>query len=365
MNDHDYMRRALELARRGRTSPNPMVGAVLVRDGRIIGEGWHKVCGDLHAERQTLASCRESPEGATLYVTLEPCCHQGRQPPCTDAILQAGIRRVVVGSEDPNPLVAGKGIAILRHHGVAVETGILREECDALNRVFFHYIRTGRPYVVMKYAMTLDGKIATRTGASQWITGEEARRRVHQDRDRYASILAGIGTVLADDPLLTCRLEGGHNPIRIICDTHLRIPLESRMVQTAQQVPLLIAACHPEPEKTAALTAAGAQVLRLPERDGRVDLAALMDRLGAMEIDSVLLEGGGSLNGAMLEAGLVRRVQAYVSPKLFGGDGTSPVRGRGVALPEEAWRLENPEISRIGEDFLVEGEVCGRVHGDC
>ena len=365
MNDCDYMRRALELARRGRTSPNPMVGAVLVRDGRIIGEGWHKVCGDLHAERQALASCRESPEGATLYVTLEPCCHQGRQPPCTDAILQAGIRRVVVGSEDPNPLVAGKGIAILRSHGVAVETGILREECDALNRVFFHYIRTGRPYVVMKYAMTLDGKIATRTGASQWITGEEARRRVHQDRDRYASILAGIGTVLADDPLLTCRLEGGHNPIRIICDTHLRIPLESRLVQTAQQTPLLIAACHPEPEKTAALTAAGAQVLRLPERDGRVDLAALMDRLGAMEIDSVLLEGGGSLNGAMLEAGLVRRVQAYVSPKLFGGNGTSPVRGQGVALPEEAWRLENPEISRIGEDFLVEGEVCGRVHRNC
>ena len=232
MTDTDYMRMALELAKRGmgRTSPNPMVGAVIVRDGQVIGQGWHARCGDLHAERSALKNCTEDPAGATMYVTLEPCCHQGRQPPCTEAVLAAGIARVVVGSDDPNPLVAGKGIGILRRAGVTVETGVLKEACDDLNRVFFHYIRTGRPYVVMKYAMTLDGKIATRTGASRWITGEAARRRVHEDRHRYSAIMAGVGTVLADDPLLTCRMEGGRNPIRVICDTHLRTPLTSRIV---------------------------------------------------------------------------------------------------------------------------------------
>lgn len=226
MNDTDYMRLALELAERGRgwTNPNPMVGAVIVKDGRVIGEGYHHRCGALHAEREAFAACRESPAGATLYVTLEPCCHHGRQPPCTEAILEAGISRVVVGSGDPNPLVAGKGLDILRAHGAEVETGVLQPECDALNAVFFHYIRTRQPYVVMKYAMTLDGKIATRTGASRWITGEKARERVHQDRRRYAAIMAGVGTVLADDPLLTCRMEGGRNPVRVICDTHLRTP---------------------------------------------------------------------------------------------------------------------------------------------
>ena len=200
MNDRDYMALALKLAKRGLgwTSPNPLVGAVIVKEGRIIGQGYHTRCGGLHAEREALNTCMENPEGATLYVTLEPCCHQGRQPPCTEAILQTHIRRVVVGSTDPNPLVAGKGIDNLRNCGVEVETGVLRKECDALNRVFFHYIQSGRPYVVMKYAMTLDGRIATRTGASQWITGDAARTRVHQDRSRYRSIMAGVGTVLAD-----------------------------------------------------------------------------------------------------------------------------------------------------------------------
>lgn len=366
MKESDYMRRALELARRGRTSPNPMVGAVIVREDRVIGEGWHQRCGALHAERHALANCTEDPAGATMYVTLEPCCHQGRQPPCTDAILEAGIRNVVVGSDDPNPLVSGKGLDILRRHGVEVKTGVLREECDALNRVFFHYIRTGRPYVVMKYAMTLDGKIATRTGASQWITGEEARRRVHRDRDRHAAIMAGVGTLLADDPLLTCRMEGGHNPVRVICDSRLRTPPDSRLVRTAREVPTILAACRPEPERAAALEAAGCQVWDLPGRDGRVDLAALMDRLGRAELDSVLLEGGGTLNGAMLEEGLVQRVQAYIAPKLFGGEaGKSPVLGTGAALPEQAFRLKNAAVTPIGEDFLVEGEVEAHVHGDC
>ena len=219
MDDSSYMALAVELAERGVgwVSPNPLVGAVLVKDGCVIGRGWHERCGGLHAERAALADCREDPAGAVLYVTLEPCCHTGRQPPCTEAILAAGIRRVVVGSMDPNPLVAGKGVELLRTHGVEVETGVLREQCDALNPVFFHYIRTKRPYVVMKYAMTLDGKIAAYTGASRWITREAARRHVHEMRHRYRGILAGVGTVLSDDPLLTCRIPGGRDPVRIIC----------------------------------------------------------------------------------------------------------------------------------------------------
>ena len=368
MKDTDYMRLALDLARRGCgwTSPNPMVGAVIVKDGRVIGRGWHTRCGALHAEREALKNCTESPRGAAMYVTLEPCCHHGRQPPCTDAILEAGIARVIVGSGDPNPLVAGKGLDILRRNGVEVETGVLREECDAVNRVFFHFIQTKRPYVVMKYAMTMDGKIATRTGASQWITGEAARQRVHQDRHRYTAIMAGVGTVLADDPLLTCRMEGGKNPVRVICDTHLRTPPDSRIVRTAREVPTILAACRPEPEKAAALTEAGCRVWDLPERDGHVDLPALMERLGSENIDSVLLEGGSTLNWAALESGVVRRVQAYIAPKLFGGAAArSPVGGLGVEAPAGAIRLKNSTVTRNGDDFLIESEVDTDVHGNC
>ena len=327
MDDSSYMALAVELAERGVgwVSPNPLVGAVLVKDGCVIGRGWHERCGGLHAERAALADCREDPAGAVLYVTLEPCCHTGRQPPCTEAILAAGIRRVVVGSMDPNPLVAGKGVELLRTHGVEVETGVLREQCDALNPVFFHYIRTKRPYVVMKYAMTLDGKIAAYTGASRWITREAARRHVHEMRHRYRGILAGVGTVLSDDPLLTCRIPGGRDPVRIICDTSLRTP---------------------------------------PGRGEHVDLPALMDALGAAEIDGVLLEGGGTLNWAMLEAGLVQRVQAYIAPKLLGGAGArSPVEGRGVEAPDQAAHLRKVTVTALGEDFLLEGEVDRDVYG--
>ena len=351
---------ALELAARGggRTSPNPMVGAVIVKNGQVIGQGWHRRCGGLHAEREALAACTADPAGATMYVTLEPCCHQGRQPPCTDAILAAGIARVVVGSGDPNPLVAGKGLAVLREHGVRVDTGVLKGACDALNRVFFHYIRTRRPYVVLKYAMTLDGKTATRTGASRWITGEAARRRVHEDRNRYAAILVGIGTVLADDPLLTCRVEGGRDPLRVVCDSALRLPLDAGLVKTAGQVPTVVAAARPNQEKKAALEAAGCRVWDLPGPDGKVDLNALLDRLGAEEIDSVVVEGGATVAGAFLDAGLVQHLQVYIAPKLFGGAAApSPVAGLGAALPAEALRLREFTVTRLGDDILLEGEV--------
>lgn len=367
MTDETYMRRAIVLAERGAgwTSPNPMVGAVIVKGGRIIGEGWHRRYGEAHAERNALQSCTESPVGAVLYVTLEPCCHHGKQPPCTDAILEAGIRRVAVGSGDPNPLVAGKGVELLRSHGVTVDTGVLKEECDALNPVFFHFIQTKRPYVVIKYAMTMDGKIATRTGDSQWITGDAARQRVHQDRHRYSAIMAGVGTVLADDPLLTCRMEGGKNPVRIICDSHLRTPPDSRVVRTAREVPTILAAAAPPPERRKALEDAGCQVWDLPGPEGRVDLNALMDRLGARGIDSVLLEGGGELNWAALHSGIVQKVQAYIAPKLFGGTAAkSPIAGLGVETPAQAVRLVRTTVTQIGEDFLLESEVETDVHGD-
>ncbi|WP_369284059.1 bifunctional diaminohydroxyphosphoribosylaminopyrimidine deaminase/5-amino-6-(5-phosphoribosylamino)uracil reductase RibD [Oscillibacter sp. GMB15532] len=367
MEDTQFMRMALELAQRGcgRTNPNPIVGAVIVKDGRVIGQGYHDHYGGLHAERAALQSCTESPRGAVLYVTLEPCCHFGRQPPCTDAILEAGIERIVVGSSDPNPLASGRGVKQLRSGGVQVETGILQAECDALNPMFFHFIRAGTPYVTMKYAMTMDGKIATRTGVSRWITGEAARQRVHADRGRYAAIMAGVGTVLADDPLLTCRSEGGRNPLRVICDTHFRIPLESQIVRTAPSVPTVIAAGNGSNEKKKQLEAAGCRVWELPTSAGHVDLRALMKRLGDKKIDSVLLEGGGTLNWAALEAGIVQKVQAYIAPKLFGGAAKTPVGGLGAALPEQAFLLKNTSVTALGEDFLLESEVAYDVHGNC
>ena len=289
MNDNDYMRLALRLAERGagRTSPNPMVGAVIVKDGAIIGQGWHEACGGPHAERNALASCTESPAGATMYVTLEPCCHHGRQPPCTDAVREAGIGRVVIGSGDPNPLVAGKGIRILKEAGIEVTEHVLEEECRRLNEVFFHYIKTKRPFVVMKYAMTMDGKIAACTGASRWVTGEEARAHVQQQRNRLTAIMVGVGTVLADDPMLTCRMEGGRNPVRIICDSSLRTPLTAKVVATAPEVPTILATCCPDRDRYRPYEAAGCRILHVPEKDGHVDLKALMEVLGQESIDSI------------------------------------------------------------------------------
>lgn len=360
MNDNDYMRLALQLAEKGCgwTAPNPMVGAVIVKDGQIIGRGWHEKCGQPHAERNALAACTVDPGGATMYVTLEPCCHYGKQPPCVDAILAAGIRRVVVGSADPNPLVAGKGVAILRAHGVEVTENVLRDECDRLNRVFFHYITTKRPFVVMKYAMTMDGKIAARTGASRWVTGEAARSHVQKSRHRYSGIMVGVGTVLADDPSLACHMEGGKNPVRIICDTHLRTPLQSQVVMTARTIPTILATCCADQARHAPYMQAGCRVLCLNEKDGHADLVQLMERLGQEQIDSILLEGGGTLNWAALESGIVQQVQAYIAPKLFGGKtAKTPVEGMGVPAPGAAFRLKNSQLFKLGEDLLIESEV--------
>ena len=368
MAEEQFMKRAIELAKQGTgwTAPNPLVGAVVVKNGRVIGEGYHRKYGELHAERNALAACSEDPAGATLYVTLEPCCHYGKTPPCTEIIIEKKIAKVVIGSRDPNPKVAGKGARILREHGIEVVEDYMREACDALNPVFFHYITTKTPYVVLKFAMTLDGKIATRTGASKWITGEAARNHVHQLRGRYAGILAGIGTVLADDPMLNCRIDGAHQPLRIILDSHLRIPMGSRLVRSAKEYPLLIVCNESTRDREEGtnriqkLEEAGAKVWTLQEKNGHPDLNVLMQRLGEEKIDSVLIEGGGTVNEAALKAHIVHHVYAYIAPKIFGGeDAKTPVEGSGIRLPQECANLRLAKITVLLNDMLLEYDVEG------
>ena len=365
MTDQNYMLRAIQLAKQGEgwTNPNPMVGAVIVKNGRIIGKGYHKKCGELHAERNAIASLTESAEGATIYVTLEPCCHYGKTPPCTEAIIEQKIKRVVIGSRDPNPKVSGKGIKMLREAGIEVIEDFMREECDRLNPVFFHYITTKTPYVVMKYAMTLDGKIATKTGASKWITGEAARAEVQHMRHRYMGIMAGIGTVLADDPMLNVRVEGWKSPVRILCDSGLRIPLDGQIVKSAGKYRTIVA--YADSENTEAkrkrLHEMGVETICCPDENNQVDLKKLMKYLGEEGIDSILLEGGGTLNDSALRAGIVQEVQAFIAPKLFGGmNSKTPVEGIGVRFPSEAVKLKCTDICQIGEDIRITCQVCGK-----
>lgn len=351
-----YMRRAIQLAKRGIgfVNPNPLVGAVIVKNDRIIGEGWHAKCGDLHAERNALKNCTECPAGATMYVTLEPCCHHGRQPPCTEAILASGIHCVYIGSRDPNPLVAGKGTAQLQENGIAVVSDFLKTECDALNPIFFRYITTKMPYTILKYAMTADGKIACASGASQWVTGKMARAHVHLTRKRVAAICVGIGTVLADDPMLNCRCENPSQPVRVVLDTHLRIPLTSRLVQTAKDIPVIVFTHQPDPEKRSALETAGVTVSEAPLDGAHVSIRECLAALGQRGLDSVLIEGGASIHAAALHAGCADLIQVYLAPKLFGGDGLSPIGGMDITTPAEAVLLSPPKITRLGDDLLLE-----------
>lgn len=358
LTDKEYMLRAISLAKKGEgwTNPNPMVGAVIVRDGRIIGEGYHKKYGELHAERNAFASLKESAKGATMYVTMEPCCHYGKTPPCTQAIIEHKIGKVVIGSKDPNPKVSGKGVQILKEAGISVVEDFLREECDKLNPIFFHYIKTKMPYVVMKYAMTLDGKIATKTGESKWITGKEAREEVQHMRHRYMGIMVGIGTVLADDPMLNVRVKDKKSPVRIICDGKLRIKEDSQIVKTAfnQRTIVVYADSQNTQEKLERLHSLGVETLYCPDESNQIDLKKLMIYLGNEGIDSILLEGGGTLNESAVRAGIVKEVQAFIAPKLFGGvNGKTPIEGIGVNLPSEAVRLKYIDICQIGEDIKI------------
>ena len=361
-----YMERAIELAKKGLgfTSPNPLVGAVIVKDGHIIGEGYHEKYGSLHAERNALASCTENPQGATMYVTLEPCCHHGKQPPCTEAIIQAGISKVVIGSADPNPVVSGKGISFLKKQGVTVIEGFLQKECDALNPVFFHYITHKMPFVSVKYAMTLDGKIASKTGNSKWITSEDARSFSHQLRTVHTGIMVGLGTIIADNPALTSHGRG-KNPVRIVCDSNLRTPLTSQVVQTTAKAKTIIATCVNDKSRLAAYQKLGCEMLVVPkstnceceatETANHLDLTALLKELATYQIDSILVEGGGTLLWSFFKNGLVNKLYAYIAPKILGGkNAISPVGGLGFELVDEARKFKIESVRHFDNDILVE-----------
>lgn len=361
--DIEYMRRAMELAERGVgfTNPNPMVGAVIVKGGKVIGEGWHERCGEWHAERNAFKNCTVPAEGATMYVTLEPCCHYGKTPPCTEAIIEHGIARVVVGMEDPNPLVAGKGIALLREAGIEVVCGVEEEALREQNRVFLKYISTKLPWVAMKTAMTLDGKIATRTGDSKWITGAEARAYVHELRHRFMAIVVGIGTAVADDPLLNCRIEGRgvRQPIRVVVDSNARLSLDSQLVKTAGEYRTIVAHTRFAPEeRVKALREAGVEMLLCKEKEGLVDVRNLLELLGQSGIDSILLEGGGSLNYTFLAEGLADELYAFIAPKIVGGmNAKTPVEGAGMEKMADAINLELENVLNVGHDVLLKLKV--------
>jgi len=368
MNDEFYIRRTIRLAAkaRGMTSPNPMVGAVIVMNDKLIAEDFHRKAGTPHAEVLAIEKAGESARGSTLYVSLEPCCHtEKRTPPCTKSIINAGIRKVIIGMRDPNPKVSGMGILELQSAGIEVKSGILEDDVKRLNEPYVKYITTGKPFVTLKIAMTLDGKIATPEGQSKWITGERARKTVHRLRSRVDAILTAIGTVKADDPQLTARIKGGRNPRRIVIDPNLEIPLESKILQMPPGTILIIkklndisqsATLQPSGLKEKLLSEKGVGIIKYEGE--KVELNWLMKRLGEMDITSVLIEGGSSLNARALEDGIVDKVMFFIAPIIIGGRESVPaVGGKQYKKLEEAYRMANSTIRRIGEDFLIEGYI--------
>ncbi len=354
--DEHYMRLALQLAHKGEgwTNPNPIVGAVVVKDEKIVGQGYHHKFGGPHAEVFALEKAGEQARGGTVYVTLEPCSHYGKTPPCADLIIRAGITRAVVACRDPNPLVNGHGIEKMRDAGIKVTEGVLEDEAQRENEIFFKYIETGLPFVQLKLAQSLDGKIATRSGDSKWISGEESRIEVHRLRRKFAAILAGANTVINDDPLLTVRHVEGPNPVRIVLDGRGRVPLDAQMFAAPGRT-IVATASMPE-ETEAKLRARGVEVWRLPSDNNRVDLRALLERIGKENLDSLLIEGGGETAATFLEEGLVDKVAFFIAPLIIGGrDAVPAVGGVGVAQVADALRLCDVDITRLGEDFLLTG----------
>ncbi len=352
--DGRFLRRAIELGRRGlgRTSPNPPVGAVVVRDGRIVGEGWHRRAGTAHAEVIALGKAGAQAKGATLYCTLEPCVHQGRTPPCAPRVVEAGIARVVLGATDPNPRVRGRGIAALRRAGLEVATGLEAEAAGELIRFFAHRMRTARPFVRLKLAASADGRIATRAGDARWISGPPARRLVHRWRDELDAVLVGVGTVLADDPALTCRRRGGRDPVRVVVDSRLRTPPDASLLGDGRS-PVWIATTRAHDRRRAEqLAARGATLLVVPGRRGQVDLGALFRLLAGRDISSVLVEGGAKIAASLLVGGHVDEICWFSAPLLIGGDGVPMVAPIGAATVTQAIRLEPPRTSAIGQDLL-------------
>jgi diaminohydroxyphosphoribosylaminopyrimidine deaminase/5-amino-6-(5-phosphoribosylamino)uracil reductase len=361
MDDQHYMRLALRLAARGagRTAPNPMVGAVVVREARIVGRGFHRHAGGAHAEVEALAAAGVAAAGATLYVTLEPCNHTGRTPPCTDAILQAGIRRVVAAMRDPNPHVAGQGLARLAAAGCEVVLGPGAEQAARLNEAWLTWLARGRPHVTVKCAATLDGRIATRDGDARWVTGEAARQWVHRLRDTSDAILVGIGTVLRDDPQLTTRLAGrrGKDPLRVILDSRLRLPASARVLDGASSAGTLVF-CGPEADATRRrrLENAGADIVPVDLIEKRLALTDILTHLGRMGITSLLVEGGATVIGSLLAARLVDKLVLFLAPKLLGGvDGVPICRGPGAARMADALPLGDMRLRRLGKDLMLAG----------
>ncbi|MBC2580821.1 bifunctional diaminohydroxyphosphoribosylaminopyrimidine deaminase/5-amino-6-(5-phosphoribosylamino)uracil reductase RibD [Clostridium sp. DJ247] len=361
--DIKYMKRALELAKKGAgyTNPNPLVGAVIVKNDRIIGEGYHMSYGNHHAEINAFNNAIEDVEGATMYVTLEPCSHFGKTPPCANAIVKKKIKKVVIGLKDPNPLVAGKGIQILEDNHIEVVTGVLEEEGKKLNEIFLKYITTKTPFCIMKTAMTLDGKIASYTGHSKWITNELSRKYVHQLRHRVAGIMVGIGTVLADDPELTTRLENieGSDAARIIVDSSARTPLEAKVLNVQSKAKTIIATTErADHNKLKALADKGAEIIITPLKNYQVNLSYLMKELGERKIDSILLEGGSELNYSAISQGIVDKVTAFIAPKIIGGNqAKTPVGGTGKETMSEAIEVKHIEIQRFEDDIMIEGYI--------
>lgn len=350
-----YMKLALKLAEKavGRTSPNPLVGAVIVKNNQIVGQGYHKRAGTFHAERVALEDAGNEANGADLYVTLEPCNHYGRTPPCTQAIIEAQLKNVYIATLDPNPLVAGKGVKRLQEAGIKVEVGLKGREAKSLNESFFKYITSKTPFLALKTACSLDGKIATKTGHSQWITGKEARKFGHSLRNKYDAIMVGIGTVLADDPSLTCRIEGGRDPIRIVVDSKLSISADAKILNLNSQAPTIIVTTEGAPLIKRKILAEKAEILVVNAR-GPVDLKKLTALLGERQITSILVEGGATLNGELIKQRLVDKFYLFYATLLIGGQ-TAPsfLGGDGANHLAEALRLRDMSIQEIGEDFLV------------
>ena len=362
MNIHEhYMRMAIRLAKKaeGQTSPNPIVGAVVVKGGKIVGKGYHKKAGMPHAEIEALRQAGSRAKGATLYVTLEPCDHFGRTPPCTDAIVRSGIKEVVIAMRDPNPANNGRGTKKLRHHGIRTTVGIVEEQAREMNRPYIKWITTRMPYVTVKVAQSLDGKIAARTGDSRWISSGESRRYVHGLRGKSDAVMVGLNTVLKDDPLLTNRSGAGKRPVRVVVDSALKTPLNAKLVKTSRHVPLIIATTPRSSEKKkAALTDKGAEVITVRSKNGRVDLRAVLRLLGQRGFTHIMAEGGGELVAGLTESRLADRFLFFIAPKLVGGRAApTSVEGAGISKIEDALVMSSVTIKRFGSDILVEAEA--------
>lgn len=358
-----YMQMAIELAERGRgyTSPNPLVGAVIVKDGVVVGRGYHERAGKAHAEVNAIADAGDQTNGATLYVNLEPCNHHGRTPPCTEAILKSGIHRVVVGMEDPNPTVGGGGNQLLRDHGIEVVCDVLKKQSERLNEIFIKYVTTKRPFVILKCACTLDGRIASRTGDSKWITNTESRRFVHELRHAVDAIMVGKGTVSKDNPRLTTRFDDkkGRDPMRIVLDTHLSVPHDAALLNLSSDSDTVIITGPDVPEKKKnGLARPGVRILSTRLKNGEIDLDVLMTRLGEMEITSLLIEGGSRVNASALRANIIDKVFFFYAPKILGGDDGVPVfTGEGPDLMSESVRIRDMSVHRFADDVMIEGYV--------